>query len=323
MNKDKSNSEIILDNKKKLEILKAISKQLIEMYVFTDKAKEIEKKLDENFNKGNFDNITAIQVFANKINNIFQEISNDQHLQIKYDISELNRIITLRESNQDEIKRVKQEQIDSFRDLNFGFKKLEILDGNIGYLDLIGFCETDYASETAIAAMNFLANTNSLIIDLRENGGGEPEMVLFLASYFLEAGILWNTIVWPYKKTTEEFWILEKVTGKKMIDKDMYVLISKNTFSGGEDFAYGMKCLKRATLIGETTRGGAHPTDGFSILDLMVLNIPKGQAINPISKANWEGVGVKPDIYIDAELAFNKAYELALEKSIQKTIDSD
>ncbi|NHJ48512.1 MAG: S41 family peptidase [Asgard group archaeon] len=323
MNKRKSNTIVNLDKKLKLKILNEISKQLLEMYVFNDKAKEIDRKLIENFNNGIYDNITDIHKFANEINNIFQEISNDPHLQVSSDISNLNRIITLRESKEDDIKKIKQEQFDRYREMNFGFTKLEILDGNIGYIDLRGFCQTDYASETVIAAMSFLANTNSIIFDLRENGGGEPEAVLFLASYFLKEGILWNTIVWPYKKTTEEFWILDQVSGKKMLDKDIFVLLSKDTFSAGEDFAYGMKSLNRATLIGETTRGGAHPTGGFSVLDLLVLNIPNGQSINPITKTNWEGVGVEPDISITAELAFDKAYGLALENAIMKTKDNE
>ncbi|HUU78838.1 MAG TPA: S41 family peptidase [candidate division Zixibacteria bacterium] len=303
-----------LDKEMKLEILREISKKVLEMYVFNDVAKEIEKKLTKNYNDGLFDNITDIQIFANEINEILQEISKDKHLTIRYDVTIMNRMIALREANQEEIEKIKQEQIEFFREINFGFKRLEILEGNIGYLDLIGFARSIDASETAIAAMKFLAYTNSIIIDLRNNNGGEPEMVRFLASYFLEPGILWNTIIWSYKNSTEELWILDKVTGKRMNEKDLYILTSKDTFSGGEDFAYGMKCLKRATLIGETTKGGAHPTDGFSILDLLVFNIPNGRSINPISKTNWESVGVEPDISIDADLALNKAFELALNK---------
>lgn len=311
-----SHSNIItnLDKKTKLEILTEISKKLLEMYVFNEKAKEVERKLNENFNNSAFDKITDIQIFTNEINKIFQEITNDKHLRIIYDIPSLYRIIKLRESSQEEIERIRQEQIEFYRKINFDFKKLEILDGYVGYLDLRGFAKIAIAAETAIAAMKFLANTDSIIIDLRENNGGEPEMVTFLASYFLESGILWNTIKCPSKKTTEEFWILDEVTGKKMLEKDLYILISKDTFSAGEEFAYGMKCLNRATLIGETTKGGAHPTIGISVLDLLILNIPEARSVNPISKTNWEEVGVEPDISIDAELAFTKAFELALKK---------
>ncbi|NHJ06224.1 MAG: hypothetical protein EAX90_15455 [Candidatus Heimdallarchaeota archaeon] len=312
-----NNSELgkKIDKKMKLEILKEISKKLLEMYVFNDVAKEIEKKLIKNYDNGLFDNITDIQILTNEINEILQEISRDKHLTIRYDVPVLNRMITLREANPDEIKKIKQEQIEFLREINFGFTKLEVLEGNIGYLDLTGFSSSSESSETAIAAMKFLAYTKSIIIDLRNNYGGEPEMVRFLASYFLEPDILWNTIIWPNKKNTEEFWILDKIKGTRMIEKDLYILISKDTFSGGEEFAYGMKCLKRAILIGETTRGGAHPTEGFSVLDLLILNIPNGRSINPVSKTNWEVVGVEPDITIDANLALNKAYELALKKS--------
>jgi hypothetical protein len=320
MSKSKSYDITNLDKELKSKIIVEISKQLLEMYVYADKANEIKRKLNKNFKNGVYERITDIHVFVNEINNVFQEVCNDPHLQVNHDKSKLNRIIAIREATPDEIKKSNQEQIDRFREINFGFRKLENLDGNIGYLNLIGFPPTNMGSETAIAAMDFLANSNSIIIDLRENGGGEPEAVLFLASYFLEGGILWNTIEWPYRQTIDEFWTTE-VTGKKMLDNDLFILISKDTFSAGEDFAYGMQCLNRATLIGETTRGGAHPTDGFSILDILVLSIPNGRSINPITKSNWEQVGVEPDIPIDAELAFDKACELALEKSIQNTVD--
>jgi C-terminal processing protease CtpA/Prc len=304
-----------LDKELKLKIVKDISKQLLEMYVFKEKAMEIERKLNEKTKSGLFDNITDIRIFTNELNKILLDNSKDKHLTLEYNDPYLKNIISHRDCSKEEIEKIKQEHVEKYKKENFGFRKLEILEGNIGYIDLRFFDKTAAAFESAKAAMKFLANTESIIFDLRKNNGGEFEMIVFLASHFLESGILWNTVEWPYKKTTEEFWISDDIDGKKMIDVDLYVLTSKDTFSGGEDFAYGMKCLKRALLIGETTKGGAHPTASFSVLDLLVLNIPRGRSINPISKTNWEVVGVKPDISIKADLAYEKAYELALKKS--------
>lgn len=316
-------NEIKLDKKLKLKIINEISKLLVERYIFEDIAKKINKKLIENYNKGFFDKIDNIQLFASEIVKIFQEISKDGHLHIMYDPLKMERLIARRELSKEEVRRLEQERIDRERQSNFGFKKIEILDGNIGYLDLRRFSHTNYASEIAIAAMNYLTNTDAVIIDLRKNVGGEPEMVLMLASYFLGGRVLFNTIDRPFEGIIEQYWTQIHVPGKLMKDKDLYILTSKKTFSAAEDFTYGMKCQKRAMIIGETTGGGAHPIDFFSILDLLVLWLPTGRSINPISKANWEGVGVEPDLILSSEEAYDKAYEIALEKLIEKTQDKD
>ncbi|NHJ38420.1 MAG: S41 family peptidase [Asgard group archaeon] len=294
-----------------------------ERYIFKEVAEKIEKRLLEDYKKGVFDTINNIQLFASKIEKIFHEISNDGHLHVMVDPSEMERIIAKRELSKEEIEEIEQMKIDGLKQSNFGFKKIEILDGNIGYLDLRRFCHTDFASEIAIAAMNYLVNTDAIIIDLRKNGGGEPEMVLLLASYFLGSRVLFNTTYRPFEGITEQYWTQVHVSGKLMKEKDLYILTSKRTFSGAEDFTYGMQCQKRAMIIGETTGGGAHPVDFFSILDLLVLWLPTGRAINPISKTNWEGTGIEPDLKISSEKAFDKAYEIALEKIIDTTNDAN
>ena len=137
---------------------------------------------------------------------------------------------------------------------NFGFEKVERLSGNIGYLDFRNFEDPKLASETAAAAMTFLANTDALIIDLRQNGGGEPEMVAFVASYLFDKKTHLNDIYDRPANRTEEFWTKETVPGKKFGgEKPVFVLTSHYTFSGAEEFSYNLKNLKRATIIGETT----------------------------------------------------------------------
>ncbi|NHK30891.1 MAG: S41 family peptidase [Asgard group archaeon] len=323
MSKIKQISEIKLDKKLKLEIINEISKLLVERYIFKDIAKKIEERLLNDYKNGVFDSIDNIQLFASEIEKNFAEVSNDGHLHIMFDPSEMERIIARRELSKEEIKRIHQKKIDGEKQSNFGFKKIEILDGNIGYLDLRRFCHTNYAAEIAIAAMNYLSNTDAVIIDLRKNGGGEPEMVLLLASYFLGGRVLFNTIDRPFEEITEQYWTQVHVPGNLMKEKDLYILTSKRTYSAAESFSYGMKCQKRAMIIGETTGGGAHPLDFHSILDLLVLWLPTGRAINPISKTNWEGVGVEPDISVSSEEAFDKAYELVLGKLIDNTKDTN
>jgi retinol-binding protein 3 len=100
-----------------------------------------------------------------------------------------------------------------------------------------------------------------------------------------------------------------------MPDKDVYVLTSSRTFSGAEEFAYDLQALKRATIIGETTRGGANFGNGFVLGEHFVSFIPVGRAVNPATKTNWDGVGVRPDVPIEAEKALDTAYVMALEKA--------
>lgn len=323
MTKIKTIQKEKLDKKTKKEIIVETSKFIVERYVFPDVAKKIQNHLLSKLSEGEFDKLSDIQSLAFRITEIIRDISKDGHFQLIFDPTALERIITDRDQNDEEKERIKQERIDLERQANFGFQKLEILEGNIGFFDLRQFCHPDYAADMAIAAMNFLSNTDAIIIDLRKNGGGEPEMVLLLASYFFDKRTQWNAIDRPSEKLIEQFWTLPHVPGKKMVDVDLYVLTSNRTFSGAEDFSYGMKCLKRATLIGETTGGGAHPIDFFSIQDLLVLRLPTARSINPYSKTNWEGTGVDPDITIPSDQAFDVAYVLALETIMQRTKEKD
>lgn len=323
MTKIKIIQKMELDKKTREAIIQETTKIIVERYVFTEVAKSIKAQLLSKLQEGEFDNLTDIHSLAFGITEIIRDISKDGHFQLIYDPTALERIIIERDQNNEVKEGIEQKRIDLEKQANFGFQRIEILDGNIGYLDLRQFCNPDYAADVAIAAMNFLNNTDAIIIDLRKNGGGEPEMVLLLASYFFDKRIQWNTIDRPYEKLIEQFWTLPYVPGKRMSDVDLYVLTSNRTFSAAEDFSYGMKCLKRATIIGETTGGGAHPIDFFSILDLLVLRLPTAQTVNPISKTNWEGTGVDPDINIPSDQAFDEAYLIALENMMQKTKDKD
>jgi C-terminal processing protease CtpA/Prc len=199
--------------------------------------------------------------------------------------------------------------------INCGFVKVEQLPGNIGYLKFNMFASPDMCGPTASAAMNFLANTDALIVDMRDNGGGDPSMVRYVSSYVFSTRThlndLWN------RKTgeTQEYWTLDTIPGKRFGgEKPVYVLTSSRTFSGAEEFSYNLKMLKRATIVGETTGGGAHPVAGRRIDDHFMIGVPGARAINPISKTNWEGVGVEPDVKVAAADALTTAQKLATEK---------
>src|SRR5262249_23014267 len=123
------------------------------------------------------------------------------------------------------------------------------------------------------------------------------------------------------ENNTHQWWTLPHLPGKRYLDKDVYVLTSQRTFSAAEEFTYNLKNLKRATIIGETTGGGAHPVGPYRINDHFAVIVPSARAINPVSKTNWEGVGVKPEVETPADLALKTAHLMALKKGAEKNTD--
>jgi Peptidase family S41/N-terminal domain of Peptidase_S41 in eukaryotic IRBP len=196
---------------------------------------------------------------------------------------------------------------------NFGIRRVERLDGNVGYLDIRRVPVPANAGPAITAAMELVAGTFALIIDLRHNGGGAPEGVVYWCSYLLEEHPTHlNDIFHADTGETRQFWALPYVPGTRYVDKPVYVLTSSHTFSGGEDFAYTLQALGRAEVIGETTGGGAHPTRPFPISPAVHIGIPFARSINPVTGTNWQGTGVVPDIPVPEEQAYDTAYAKAL-----------
>jgi C-terminal processing protease CtpA/Prc len=166
--------------------------------------------------------------------------------------------------------------------------------------------------------MNSLARSSALIFDLRHCTGGYPDMVALILSYlFGEEPVQLNSMYWRDDDTSQEYWTLPQVPGKRLADEPVYVLIGPETFSGGEEFAYDLQALQRATLVGEKTDGGAHPGASYRLHSHFEAFIPIGRAINPVTGTNWEGTGVLPDVAVPAEQALDTAYRLALEAVIE------
>jgi hypothetical protein len=196
---------------------------------------------------------------------------------------------------------------------NFGIRRVERLDGNVGYLDIRRVAIPANAGPAISAAMELVAGTYALIIDLRHNGGGSPEGVVFWCSYlFTEQPTHLNDIFHADTGETRQFWALPYVPGTRYVDRPVYVLTSGRTFSGGEDFCYTLQAQGRAELIGETTGGGAHPTRGFPISPAVHIDVPFARSINPVTGTNWQGAGVVPDIVVPEAEACDVAYARAL-----------
>jgi Peptidase family S41 len=190
-------------------------------------------------------------------------------------------------------------------------RKIETLPHNVGYLKLDFFPDASVCGASAKSAMASLNDTGAIIFDLRDNTGGFENMVALMAGYLFDHP---EYMYSPRGAPAEDSWTRSPVPGNRLADKPVYILTSSTTWSGAEQFSYDLKMLKRATLVGETTRGGAHAGAFHRIDDHFGMGIPEQKAINPYGKADWEGVGVQPDVKVKAADALETAKRLAESK---------
>lgn len=314
--KNEDNNPTMTARQKK-DVIKALCNKLDSVYLYPEKVNYIRNFLTKKTDKGDYTNLKTPADFAFQLDKDLQDITNDKHIGIVFDPKKAAEMTSQPSENY-----YTAEVIEELKQSNFGFRELKILEGNIGYLDLREFCPVKFAGETAAAAMNFFSNSNALIIDLRNNGGGDDNMVQFLISYLLEGDVQFST---SYNRYTNSYYIsqtLSYVPGKKLYDIPLYILVSKTTFSGAEAFSYNLKVIKRATLIGENTRGGENPIEIQVLSKDYIAYIPAVKVINSIAKTNvrWESIGIKPDIEVDSKNALFTAQVKALEELSIKNV---
>jgi retinol-binding protein 3 len=281
-------------------------------YVFPDIAAKIELEIKKLAAAKKYDALTSAKAFAAALTADLQAVSHDKHMRLVYSPD----VITDRKPDGPPPPADLERFRDEVRFWNAGYVKAERLDGNVGYLRLDAFMPVAEAAPRAAGAMTLLADTDALIIDLRENGGGDPASVALLVSYLFAADDERhiNDIYWRPDGSTKQYWTFHDLSGKRYADKPVYVLTSKTTFSGAEEFAYDVQNLKRATLVGETTGGGANPGGPEKVHPHFMVNVPRGRAISPVTKTNWEGTGVVPEVRVAAAKALDTAYLSALRK---------
>jgi retinol-binding protein 3 len=313
--------DLTIDAETRKQVIDTGLKRLNDTYVFADVAQAMERAVRDRAARGEYDQITSARAFAEKLTSDLQAVSKDKHLKVRYSHNPIpERPAGPREPTSEERAQYQRELAWG----NYAFERVERLPGNIGYIEFRAFTDPELAADTVAAAMNFVANTDALIIDLRRNGGGRPDMVALISSYlFGPEPVHLNTIYTRDGNRTEDFWTRKDVAGKRYLNKDVYVLTSNRTFSGAEEFSYNLKNLKRATIVGETTGGGAHPGGMARLHPHFGMFIPRGRAINPISKTNWEGTGVKPDVEVPAAQALHVAHIAALRKQHANVRDAD
>lgn len=297
------------------EMVRGLTDKLRACYVFPEVAEQICRCLQEHLEAGDYADIVDGELLALALTLHLQETHRDEHLWVKWHKDPLP-------DNEEQLRLdadwQKERRLEATLD-NYGLHRVERLPGNIGYLDIRYFHRPEWGGPTVVAAMNFLADTSALIIDLRQCPGGYPGMIALVCSYFFEEkSIHLGSIYWRDDDTTQQYWSQPFLPGRRFGAKPVYVLTSKATFSGGESFADILQSRRRATLIGEKTDGGAHPSTSYRLHPHFEVSIPIGRTINPITGTDWEGIGITPDIPIPSEYAFKAAYQ----KALQSVLDS-
>jgi retinol-binding protein 3 len=296
-----------LNSTARSEIIATLIGNLHAQYVFPSVVEEMALALYQKQSSGTYDTILDAQQFANTLTKDLQEMSKDKQLVVFYKEAEADS-----ELNDTDLSRGAGTLGALF---NYGFEKVERLAGNIGYLSIHTFFSPSVAVRAAITTMDFIAYTNTLIIDLRTATGGDPAMVNFFASYFFPPETVHlNDIYWRTSDSTQQFWTLPYVPGQRYVDKPIYILSGRNTPAAAEEFAYDLQSQQRATIVGEPTSGAANPRQQFQLTEQFSCWIPVGRAINPVTKTSWEGSGIRPDKEVREEDAFKAAYMLALKQ---------
>ncbi len=317
--KSVASDSFILKVDARIEIIQDLTAKLRAYYVFPDIAEKICVSLQKRLEHGEYADLTEGEFFALALTMHMQQVNHDQHLWVRWHSQPL--------PDGDEALRLDpgwqaEQKLEAAQD-NYGFHKVERLPGNVGYIDIRFFHRPEWGSETVTATMNFLANTFALIVDLRHCEGGYPGMVALISSYlFGEEPVHLSSIYWRDEDITQQFWTLAQVPGMRFGDKPAYILTSGDTFSAGEEFAYNLKSLKRARLVGKSTGGGAHPGASYRLHPHFEVFIPIGRVINPVTGTNWEGAGVAPDISVPPEQAFDVAYQMALQSILTDLSES-
>jgi hypothetical protein len=304
-------------------LIDSLAQALRKYYIFPDAADMMANYLVQEFQAGAYNEIKDPVLLAEHLFRDLQKAHHDGHLRFNYDPQMANRLADT--TGLQERRRVDDSlNLIRARENNFGFSKVEVLSGNIGYVAFSSFMGyVQEASPTFTAAFSFLSNTRALIIDLRKNGGGSPAMVSQVESYFFPVKTHLNDIV-DRNSGTRIMWTDPERAGGVILKMPVYILTSHGTFSGAEDFTYGLQSVKRATVVGDTTGGGAHPTGSFNVGMGFVANIPLARSLNPYTHTDWEGTGVVPDIPVPAATALEAAEKAIFTQQLaQPTTESD
>lgn len=332
-----------VDSKSRQGLRDIIAHLLDTMYVSPEIGKQLAARMRAKFAGGAYNTITSPAQLAEALTQDLRELGKDKHLYVRFNSESADTpVLTVagwengrqqrgaassartRSPAGDQPRQMEMDagESEKLRQANFHFRKIERLEGNVGYLDLGGFAPGGEAREAAAKAMAFLADTDAVIIDLRLCPGGAAEMVNFLATYFFgpEPRVLMTRYVRPTNETIQSTTVAE-IPGRRMPDKDLYILTSQRSGSACESFPYTLQQYGRAMIVGEQTAGAGYNNALIPIGYGLTLSVSYGRPVHPRSGKGWEGVGVQPDIAVPADKALETAHKEALKSLIAKSTD--
>lgn len=346
-------TDMTIDAATRTQVIEGALKELAGAYVYPDVAREMDKAIRTRIANKEYEQITSAVELAKKLTTDLQAVSHDKHLRIVYRAETINAGDTMpgavrivrRIDTGDENKAMPAEggrriivRTDEagakepptehrIRLLppdpsgTHGLEKVERLPGNLGYLYFSFFAPVSEVGDKVSAALNELNDTDALIIDVRHSRGGSADTIEFIMSHLFSGRVHLNDMYNRLDDAMMEAWTYD-VPGKRYLNKDVYMLTDSGTFSAAEAISYTLQNLQRATIIGETTGGGAHPVMPRRLNDHFLVTVPFARYISTVTKTNWEGVGVKPDIAVPAAQALVVAQLTALKRLAAKTTDS-
>ena len=313
-----------INNRDKQELIEAAGKVLVNHYLYQDTAILMQELLSNNLQSGKYTDIQTARAFAKTITNDLRNNFRDRHIALNY-APKLAKAI---QNGQESGDGVSEEYIQKLLRIeiyeNFRIPEVKRLNGNVGYLKIDQLLPPALAtgySEKFAAAVELIADTDALIVDLRDNVGGYAGGVEFVLSYFFQPHTHYaNGFVRTENglKINKDYTI-EDLSGRRLLNQNVYVLVSSKTGSGAEAIAHTLKYSERAKLIGETTFGAGYAYDEFPI-GKFVMDVPNAASMHPNATVNWESIGVKPHIIISPKKAFDTAYKLAINELLQQEL---
>jgi hypothetical protein len=290
-----------------LAVARKVDSLLVANYVLPEAAERYAAEFRRGYTTGAYNAFTDPVEYAAQLTADLIEITGDSHFSF--------RVIQVSQPSEDSESHLRH-PVRYFRlgqRENLGYFKLEWIEGKVGLLDLRRFYPVSLSRDMVDAAMLFLSNAQAIVIDVRENGGGAGESLQYFCSYFLDYPTQLTSDYSRRHDFLTEYWTTAEVSGTRRTDVPVFIVVGERTFSAAETFAYDMQANGRATLVGDSTGGGAHSVDLFQVDDLFEIYIPTSRAINPVTGENWEGVGVIPDVIVPSEAALDSALVLALD----------
>jgi C-terminal processing protease CtpA/Prc len=308
-----------VDSATRTEVVETLATRMAQHYVFADVGARAAASLRQRSNSGAYDGVSEAEAFAARLTADLQELTHDKHAEAAYMVEAeppdrpQNQVVHPGSIDIEVRVRRMERMMREVDKVRFGFPDSRRLAGNVAYVRIDEFPEPVLAGQAVAAEMAAVADAAALIIDLRENGGGNPDTVTQLCAWlFDDKPVHLNDQLTRGIGRVQPVWTQPVASDLRFGSrKPVYILVGKETFSAAESLAYTLQALKRATIVGVPTRGGAHGGRGFRLSEHFIGGIPNRQTINTVTHADWEGKGVQPDVRVDEATALETAQALA------------